>query len=194
MTRLKFFIGLLILSTSMVMNCRADNFEDNEFAEFEDFDADEFVQEPKTVETGGGKPQAKIPDDAKKEKDEFVALEDDIIIEDEEFEHFQDEEEFEGFTGDSGDQGDLNDRKKGEPKLTVAKNVPMHFRTHWDSYLLEILMLIGLLTYFVNYFVGKNKNTRLANMWLQTHKSLLEDNFALIGEFKRKSQLTLSIN
>jgi hypothetical protein len=43
-------------------------------------------------------------------------------------------------------------------------------------------MLAGLLAYFANFFVGKNKNTKLANLWLHTHKSLLEENFSLIGE------------
>lgn len=48
---------------------------------------------------------------------------------------------------------------------------------------MEMLMLAGLMTYFANYFVGKNKNTKLAQKWLQTHKSLLDDNFALVGNY-----------
>lgn len=55
-------------------------------------------------------------------------------------------------------------------------------RTHWDSYWMEMIMLAGLLAYFANYFVGKNKNVKLANLWLSTHKTLLEDNFVLIGD------------
>ena len=47
---------------------------------------------------------------------------------------------------------------------------------------MEMIMLCGLLAYFANYFVGKNKNTKLANLWLSTHRSLLEDNFVLIGD------------
>lgn len=56
------------------------------------------------------------------------------------------------------------------------------FRTHWDSYWMEMLMMSGLLAYFANYFIGKNKNSKLANLWLSTHRSLLEDNFVLIGD------------
>lgn len=55
-------------------------------------------------------------------------------------------------------------------------------RTHWDSYWMEMLAIVGLLTYFANYFVGRNKNSRLASLWLQTHRTLLEDNFAVIGD------------
>lgn len=47
---------------------------------------------------------------------------------------------------------------------------------------MEMIMIAGLLTYFANYFVGRNKNSKLANLWLSTHRSLLEDNFVLIGD------------
>lgn len=47
---------------------------------------------------------------------------------------------------------------------------------------MEMLMMAGLLAYFSNFFVGKNKNSKLANLWLSTHRSLLEDNFVLIGD------------
>lgn len=49
-------------------------------------------------------------------------------------------------------------------------------------------MLAGLLTYFVNYFIGKNKNSKLASMWLQTHRTLLEENFAVIGDDSNKER------
>lgn len=79
------------------------------------------------------------------------------------------------------------DQKKSEPKITVAK-VPIHyhFRTHWDSYWMELLMLVGLFVYFSNYFVGRSKNSKLANLWLNTHRTLLEENFILVGDDGRK--------
>lgn len=43
-------------------------------------------------------------------------------------------------------------------------------------------MLAGLLVYFLNFFTGKNKNYKLANMWYYTHKTLLEENFTLVGD------------
>ena len=45
-----------------------------------------------------------------------------------------------------------------------------------------MIMIAGLLAYFANYLMGKNKNSRLANLWLSTHKSLLDDNFTLVGD------------
>jgi deferrochelatase/peroxidase EfeB len=62
-------------------------------------------------------------------------LDDDVVVEDEEneFEHFNDEEEFEGFAEGYSDPKVPEPKKMSEPKLTVAK-VPIHFRSHWDSY------------------------------------------------------------
>lgn len=47
---------------------------------------------------------------------------------------------------------------------------------------MEILMVTGLLAYIMNYLIGKNKNSRLAQAWFNSHKELLESNFALVGE------------
>uniref|UniRef100_A0A1L8DNQ9 PAT complex subunit CCDC47 n=3 Tax=Nyssomyia neivai TaxID=330878 RepID=A0A1L8DNQ9_9DIPT len=153
---------------------QGDEFEDNDFAEFEDFD-DDFVT-----------PSAPAAP-AKKESDggdfrEMDDADDEAVVEDEdsEFEHFQDEEEFEGFPGEAQpSEGAPIDAK--EPKLTMAK-VPMHFRTHWDSYWMEMIMIAGLFAYFANFFMGKSKNTKIANLWLSTHRQLLEDNFVLVGD------------
>jgi len=60
--------------------------------------------------------------------------------------------------------------------------VPLHLRTNWDSFYMEMLMVAGLIVYFLNFFTGKNKNQRLANAWLSTHKQLLEENFTLVGK------------
>ncbi|XP_058455951.1 PAT complex subunit CCDC47 [Malaya genurostris] len=178
----------------------ADNFEDNDFAEFEDFDDDEFVvgnAAGQQLENGeadlvSGKVNGNSPKKVDNVND-FADIddndEDDAVVEDEEneFEHFQDEEEFEGFSGTANEAEDVKpgDSKKTEPKLTMAK-VPMHFRTHWDSYWMEMLMLAGLLAYFANYLIGNKKNTSIANLWLSTHKSLLEDNFVLVGDDGKK--------
>ncbi|XP_001850592.2 coiled-coil domain-containing protein 47 [Culex quinquefasciatus] len=178
----------------------ADNFEDNDFAEFEDFDDDEFVvgnaaggaanQHQQQQQQQEGAPAVNTPED---DGNDFAEIdgndEDEAVVEDEEneFEHFQDEEEFEGFAGTAAEQDEikLSDAKKTEPKLTMAK-VPMHFRTHWDSYWMEMLMLAGLLAYFANYLFGNKKNSSLASLWLSTHKSLLEDNFVLVGDDGKK--------
>lgn len=70
---------------------------------------------------------------------------------------------------------------KTEPKITIT-NVPHHLRAHWDSYWMEMLMLLGLCIYFINFFAGKSKNTKLANIWFNSHRSMLEENFSLVGK------------
>lgn len=193
----------LVLILTFVLLCgvfgEADNnFEDNDFAEFEDFDTeDEFVaaeNAPQQPSINGFKPVvAKIdktkdtPKDNQQtvnKKDDFADLtggdDEDGLVEDEEFEHFNDEEEFEGFEG--GDSKEIPiEKTTGEPKLTISK-VPLHFRTHWDSYWMEMLMIAGLTTYFANFFLGKSKNSKIANLWLNTHRQLLEENFILVGD------------
>uniref|UniRef100_A0A182NP07 PAT complex subunit CCDC47 n=1 Tax=Anopheles dirus TaxID=7168 RepID=A0A182NP07_9DIPT len=207
---------LCLVPQFVVAQGGADNGEDNDFAEFEDFDDDEFVmgethqagQQPPAPAQAGAEARQGI-DPAKgqpkgaggaspQDSEDFMEIDDDHadddgIVEDEdsEFEHFQDEEEFEGFAGTIGEQDELREGeptvggKHAEPKLTIPK-VPIHFRTHWDSYWMEMLMLAGLMAYFANYLVGNKKNSAIANQWLSIHRSLLEDNFALVGDDGKK--------
>jgi hypothetical protein len=145
--------------------------EDNDFADFEEFE--DFAPTEKVVE----KPQTpKTKQEDKKFPDQDDA--EDGIVEDE-FDHFTDNDEFEGF-------GTASEKPPtGEPKLTEAK-VPIHLRGRLDSYWVEILFIAGLVVYFVNYAVGKNKNIQIANNWFNAHKSFLEDNFALVGDDGKK--------
>lgn len=64
----------------------------------------------------------------------------------------------------------------------LSLQVPLHLRTNWDSFYLEMLMIAGLVVYFLNFFTGRSKNYKLANMWYSSHKSLLEENFSLVGQ------------
>lgn len=162
------FIIFFILYSSFAS--KYEDAYDNEFAEFEDFDVEEEVIPNEVPDENEFK---ETQDTSQADDDEA-----DIVIDDEdddsEFEHFQDVEEFEGF--DSKD-----DKPATEPKITITK-VPIHFRANWDSYWLEILMISGLVVYFINFVTGKSKNTKIANVWLQTHRQLLEDNFSLVGD------------
>lgn len=183
MVQLKILLAIicgLALLHSQTVRCQSDeNSEDNDFAEFDDFDSDDGFA---TVSEHSVKNE-KANNGANEKNGDFQDIyeendDDDGVVEEEsEFEHFRDDEEFEGFSKNEP----AATVETGEPKLTMAK-VPLHFRTHWDSYWMEILMLAGLAAYFANYFIGKNKNTKLANLWLSTHKSLLDDNFLLIGD------------
>lgn len=142
--------------------------EDNEFAEFEDFEEEkssvfvEYVPE--------------IPQEADLNQD---FEEDDVLVADgdSEFDHFQDEEEFEGLDVAGGNAG----AKTDEPSTLTITKVPLHLRDRWDSFYLEILMITGLLVYFINYIVGRSKNARIAEQWLMDHRQLLLDNFSLVG-------------
>jgi len=182
-------LGCLALYSHMTATAEAaSQYEDNDFADFEDFDTGEDdvpMEVPiPTVNVVEQKNSRQEKESVPKQNNDFANNDmDDGIVEDDDendFEHFHDEEEFEGF--DQNEPKDLPvDLKTTEPKLTVAK-IPMHFRTHWDSYWMEMLMLAGLLTYFANFFAGKSKNARLAQLWFNTHKGLLDDNFVLVGD------------
>lgn len=144
--------------------------EDNEFAEFEDFEDDR----PKKL--------ASTVDQQSSNKLELnqVSEEDDIEIEDEvdtEFDHFQDDEEFEGLDGPT-----KNPSKTDEPSTLTITKVPLHLRDRWDSYYLEILMIIGLVVYFINYIIGRSKNINIAENWLNENRQILDDNFSLVGD------------
>lgn len=52
-------------------------------------------------------------------------------------------------------------------------------------------MVTGLLAYIMNYIIGKNKNSRLAQAWFNSHRELLESNFALVGKCNSHSTLFL---
>lgn len=161
---------LLLCSAVLMQIVISEHYEDlsdNEFAEFEDFEVEEeaVVDEAKTTkdppETNNVEPE---------EDDQEIVVDDD----DSEFEHFQDVEEFEGFEV-------KEENPVTEPKITIAK-VPVNFRQNWDSYYLEILMMSGLIVYFINFATGKSKNTKIAHTWFQTHRQILEDNFSLVGD------------
>ncbi|XP_072383608.1 PAT complex subunit CCDC47 [Diabrotica undecimpunctata] len=163
---LRYFILFILLIQSGLTNDFQDQ-TDNEFAEFEDFEVedDQVISEEVQSESQG--PPEQVPEN---EDDPDMVVDDD----DSEFEHFQDGEEFEGY--------ELKEENvESEPKITIAK-VPLNFRQNWDSYYLEILMMAGLVVYFINFATGKSKNSKIANTWFNTHRQLFEDNFSLVGD------------
>lgn len=105
------------------LNCDKED-DDNDFAEFEDFDADDDFGKSAT-----DRPDRKIVDNVNDGSNEAFPSgdneEDGVVEDEEEFDHFTDEEEFEGFNKDPAAPPTF-DQKTGEPKLTVAK-VPLHF-------------------------------------------------------------------
>lgn len=110
--------------------------DDNDFAEFEDFDGDDgftgVTEKPLAKPRDGKADNIEKPNESVGAKNaDFKDVfddgddEDGLVEEEGEFEHFHDEEEFEGFT--KVEQAALPKDETGEPKLTMAK-VPLHFR------------------------------------------------------------------
>ncbi|KAH8378382.1 hypothetical protein KR093_011106 [Drosophila rubida] len=168
------------------VNPESEDDIDNDFAEFDDDFVEASYDNSATAENAdsskglGGSVVSKEKVDAPVKRTVDNDDDDDGLVEnDDEFEHFQDEEEFEGY--DAGDTMEPPIDQKTEPKLKIP-NIPLHFRTHWDSYWMEMIMVAGLLAYFANFFAGKAKNARLAQLWFSTHKALLDENFALVGD------------
>ncbi|XP_048846202.1 PAT complex subunit CCDC47-like isoform X1 [Brienomyrus brachyistius] len=187
--RLVLIIPTLLLLLVVPVSCgRYDDFDDgedlaefddNDFAEFEDMSEDRVLEEEEEEEeeedsTPSPRPTASVGDE---EDDEAVVeLEDahddfeDAETPDEDIKY--DTEEFEGF-------------EKTNPSSKDPINiltVPAHLQNSWESYYMEILMVTGLLAYIMNYIIGKNKNHRLAQAWFNSHRELLESNFALVGD------------
>ncbi|RWS19547.1 Coiled-coil domain-containing protein 47-like protein, partial [Leptotrombidium deliense] len=159
-------------------------YEDNEFAEFEEFDEEEDVSSKKT-KTGSSnqlREETSIPQQNEVTREE----ETDAVVEDEEeydeFDNLKDSEEFE-LDGESEVPIKKGPAKTGDLKIT---KVPLHLRSGWESYYLEFLMIAGLVVYFLNFITGRNKNQRLANAWLNAHRELLESNFTLVGDDGKK--------
>merc|ERR1712141_787572 len=140
-------------------------------------------------------------DDADVSEDDFAEFDIDeeedeedaeAMVEEEEseFSHFEDDEEFENYRPEE-DEDDEFEHKPGQgaradrrrttpppppPKTIKFASVPAHLRNNWENYYLEMLMIAGIVVYFLNFFTGKSKNQRLANAWFTAHKTLLESN------------------
>ncbi|XP_013200867.2 PAT complex subunit CCDC47 [Amyelois transitella] len=170
--RFQLFTLVLLLCSALVTQAYEDStLEDDDFAEFEQFDdevtVNDFSDDVKEVPAQKPKEQFEMADDAA----------DDILVEEEdnEFEHFQDPEEFEGFPDSTPP------RSSEQPKITISK-VPIIVRPRWDAYWLEGILCCLLAAYALAYVVGRAKNTSIATNFLKLHKPLLDENFTLVGE------------
>lgn len=154
--------------------------DDNEFAEFEDFDDDAPRKEVVTERSEEREQFAEVPDLRQDNGFEEEEEEEDVMVEDadNEFDHFHDEEEFEGLDASNNNAG----AKSDEPSTLTITKVPLHLRARWDSFYLEILMICGLVIYFVNYMIGRSKNCKIAEGWFNDQKKILMENFSLVGD------------
>ncbi|XP_004926303.1 PAT complex subunit CCDC47 [Bombyx mori] len=173
--RITFLLIGFLCGIQFVYGFEDTTLEDDDFAEFEQFDAEDdtpvndYTEEVPDVLSQKVKPPPK-------EFEAVVEIEDEIILEDEdnEFEHFQDPEEFEGFQ-------ETTPRTMEQPKITISK-VPITARPRWDAYWLEGILCCLLASYALAYAIGRAKNTSIAVNFLKLHKPLLEENFTLVGE------------
>uniref|UniRef100_A0A672H0B6 PAT complex subunit CCDC47 n=1 Tax=Salarias fasciatus TaxID=181472 RepID=A0A672H0B6_SALFA len=143
------------------------DFDDNDFAEFEDMNDDQAAE----AETAPP-PRASMssqPDEDEDEDEATVELEDG-------------QDGFEDSETQDQDMFSKYDQESLRGLETWRKPVPAHLQNSWESYYMEILMVTGLLAYIMNYIIGKNKNSRLAHAWFNSHRELLESNFALVGD------------
>uniref|UniRef100_A0A672H3Z9 PAT complex subunit CCDC47 n=1 Tax=Salarias fasciatus TaxID=181472 RepID=A0A672H3Z9_SALFA len=145
------------------------DFDDNDFAEFEDMNDDQAAE----AETAPP-PRASMssqPDEDEDEDEATVELEDGQ-------DGFEDSE--------TQSLACKSERLHIFIDLcligSACLQVPAHLQNSWESYYMEILMVTGLLAYIMNYIIGKNKNSRLAHAWFNSHRELLESNFALVGD------------
>lgn len=152
---MRLLVLILLISFSSTNDT---NFDENEFAEFED--EDDWAPPPTPLESSEHASIANNDDDVK------IEVEDDI---------FHDEDEFEG--------GDISPSSNSKPQHKIQfANVPVHRSVNWDKFYMEMLMLLGILVYFINFLSGKSRNNSIANSWLSNHWQLLKANFAFIGD------------
>ncbi|MFS7919702.1 hypothetical protein Hanom_Chr03g00215821 [Helianthus anomalus] len=94
---------------------------------------------------------------------------------------FWDEDEFEGFPTDIQPPevsitSPANDTEAAPAPAPAKKNI--------GSYAVEIICVLILVLYGVNYFIGKNENETLALAWAEkfaTPDSIFDKNFSLLG-------------
>ena len=160
---------------------------DNDFAEFEEFDEDDpsghlnvgnsFASAqsgspPASSDSpAGGHPSEKL--NARQVESEPITEEDDD----------EDDDIFENIVQPKGKTSD--DETTAGDGLKITR-VPVHLRRNWDSYYVEIMLILGIVIYFINFITGRSKNETLANTWLDVNLDILESNFALVGDDGKK--------
>lgn len=127
--------------------------------EQDDYDVIEsdVVEEPPPVTTD--QDQQMIDDD--------VDTSDDVTIEDEDFEGVESNEK--------------PAPGAGKKELNIIKG-PINMKGQWEDYYLEIIGLVGVFVYALNFYTGKAINNRLANAWFDHHKKLLSEAFCIVGD------------
>jgi len=209
------FILLLSIVFFQVVSS-SDQESDDDFAEidndFDEFDFDDTADDSSKIKQEKNpehsEPTTDFDDEEEDEEFEtkpsnFEDIEDAVVEDvDSEFNHFADEEEFVNFNNDEDHEDEfehMSTKGRGAkekprarptaapPKTIKITNIPAHLRNNWENYYLEMLMVAGIVVYFLNFFTGKAKNQKIANSWFNCHKPILESNFSLVGDDGKKS-------
>lgn len=172
--RIYFFTALLAVP-AFVYFVKANNYKDfikgedfknNEFADFDAFDEnDDFESDFKDEKLEPEKPS----------KGPALVIEDMVVEDVDDFDHFDDEDEFEGY--ESSSESPMISSKK-TPEINIVQ-LPGHANF---NYYIEVALLMGIFIYFTNFIIGKHKNSELVTAWFNTNRTLLNDNFALVGD------------
>ena len=176
---------MLAISVNLMVEVEAAS-KSNEFADIEDNDFAEFDFDDETDEKI-------VQEDEEDDFETVVEDADDAVVEDEadpeddEFSHFNDDEEFEGFKQDPDDPDEFYNEPKAKKNEKVTPspakqpikivNIPAHLRTNWENFYVEIIMIIGIIVYFLNFFTGKSKNQKMATQLFNAHRATLESQF-----------------
>uniref|UniRef100_A0A914HBG8 PAT complex subunit CCDC47 n=1 Tax=Globodera rostochiensis TaxID=31243 RepID=A0A914HBG8_GLORO len=186
------------ISGDMPIGDRDGEISDNEFAEFEFADEPSDDRESSVDQknrqqeaTFGGKSDELEDDEIGGEEFGEKVMqhgeEDKSVRSAGEFSFLADEEEFEEFPARS-DEAEQQQQKEREgaankpPKPLTFAEVPSHFRSNWSSYQVELLALLVIFVYALNYAYGKSSNHAIAHKWFLDNRERLEKQFALVGD------------
>lgn len=185
-----------ILATETFTSVRGNSQEDD-FSEFDD------LEHPNAVQFESNDIHPDIPasqsDRSIKEDDEFLDTDDNTsghlfegrqgdnvspdTAAEEDDDGVQIEDGFEETDDDKlSPKKDSKATNESKPKTLKITNIPFHLRNNWQSYYIEICLLILLCGYFVNYVVGMSTNRSIADQFLKGNESLLNALFTLVGD------------
>lgn len=166
--------------------------EEDEFAEF--MDEDDLVPGQVAILTSQSK--SSEPEEKKSgpvEGQRSMVRESEESRMDEESESFVEDEEEEDMFERMAEAEEGSERKEGrsEGKVSMTEDlkftkVPIHLRASWSAFYVEMILAAGILVYFINFLTGRSKNSKVANAWFESHRELLDSNFALVGDDGKK--------
>ncbi|XP_064389373.1 PAT complex subunit CCDC47-like isoform X2 [Halichondria panicea] len=149
-------LRLLVLCLLLVTASTAYRDED-----FEEFDEDEAEFDFEVSE--------ELDDDEELDTDYEEEGEEELPEEDEDI----DGEEFEGAAPSQS--------RQSPDDLTLSESTGK-MKPFWQAYIVELVVVLCMGLYLLNYFIGRARNSSLAYSWLSAHRELLDTNFTLVGD------------